>query len=136
MDFVFYSPSIGPPWDHTQLLTGLGGSETYHVELAVRLAARGHSVTSFNNLTDATDPRGYHALGVHWRHNQNVDFRLPGVWVVQRKPEFIDKFPGTERPTGDAKQRYWLVFHDFDYSEATERCLRYNRLLSLSKSHS
>ena len=133
MNFIFYSPSIGPPWDYRDVETGLGGSETYHVELAQRLAARGHNVTSYNNLTPnlSAQTAAYFQNGVMWKSNDKVDFRTAGTWVIQRSPAFIDRFPGT-----NLAQQHWLVFHDFDYGEATpERCAKYTRLITLSKGH-
>ena len=45
MDFYLYSPVCFEKWDwRSSVKTGIGGSETSHVEMAWRLAARGHKV--------------------------------------------------------------------------------------------
>lgn len=125
MQFNFYSPAMGPAWSPETIETGLGGSETYHIELAIRLARRGHTVVSFNDT-----PQSKYVDGVEWRDLSKLDFRLPGVWIVQRDPAFIQRF--AQRST----QRYWYVFHDFDHPEATLDTLsKYNRSLSLCNTH-
>ena len=68
------SPNYIEPWDYRNLEIGIGGSETSAVEMAVRLAARGHEVTSYTRLPvprgdDFDDRWG----GVHWRDLDEAD---------------------------------------------------------------
>src|SRR3990167_1047237 len=47
MDFYFYSPVAFEKWDfRNSIETGIGGSETSHVEMAWRLARRGHKAVT------------------------------------------------------------------------------------------
>lgn len=137
MKFIFYSPDFGPAWDYTSVEHGLGGSETYHVEMALRLAARGHEVDSYNNLAGAACVRG----GVHWRDLHSLRTITPygehkGTWIIQRQPEFIDRLAYDHLLDGAAQQRFWHVYHDVDYPTATlERMARYDRLIALSPFH-
>src|ERR1035438_6286686 len=135
MKFIFYSPAFGPPWDYSSLESGIGGSETFHIEMATRLAARGHEVVSYNNLRGMTS--GWEC-GVSWRKLKDLQIdppeppnQPPCIFVIQRDPAFLDGVPKQ-----DAGHRFWHVFHDVSYPNATPECMsRSDRINSLSPFH-
>lgn len=143
MKFIFYSPAIGPPWDYSNLESGIGGSEAFHLEMAVRLATRGHEVVSYNNLSpDGIDgtvcgdtEHGVHWHGVDWRDLEQTNYRHDGIHIIQRYPDFIDRFP-SHQPLAAGHRACWHVYHDVNYPNATvERMARYDRLIALSPFH-
>lgn len=142
MKFIFYSPVNGPPWDYSSLETGIGGSEAYHLEMATRLARRGHEVISYNDKPNPTAYEIHH--GVDWRSTQNAALELshlrvdpqPCVWVVQRDPEWLDRVTGTQPPASSTRVN-WHVYHDVNYQgrDTVERMARYDRIIALSPFH-
>ncbi len=111
MRFNFISTLTFEAWDsRTPFGRGIGGSETSHVEMAKRLAARGHEVISYAPISGA----GYIEDGVVWASCDDVDFNSPGVWVIYRDPSIIDRIPKT------AGQQIWLVCQDVHYKTFTE----------------
>lgn len=114
------------PWDwRTPDRTGIGNSETSQVEMAGRLAQRGHEVTSYGWLPDdceTLDPRG-----VRWRQLEDATFEEDGIWVLYRCPELIDRFT-----TLHHGQQVWLMMQDTHYDSATpERAPKLDRVLVL-----
>ena len=100
MNFIFVSTLTFENWDWTNPETrGIGGSETSHIEMARRLANRGHNVISYAPLpADKHDTIG--PGGVRWRHSGSlfggrVMIDEPAIWVVYRDPAFCSK----SRPT-------------------------------------
>lgn len=103
---------------------GIGNSETSMIEMAGRLAAVGHDVTCYGELPDDArdDPRGS-----KWRRLSTVDCAQPGVWVLYRCPELLDRFA---LPHQD--QQVWLMMQDTHYDSATpERASKLDRVLVL-----
>lgn len=128
MRIHFYSPNRIEPWDYTNVFEkGIGGSETSHVELAIRLAHRGHDVISYTDL-----PPGQHdhiAHGVRWRDLSAADFHDDGLWVVYRKPSVgLDLPPGT---------RAWLVCQDVFYPDWSPEAVKaFEVIFALCPRHS
>ncbi len=100
------SPKAYQAWDYRNPDDpGIGGSETMHVEMATRLAARGHFVTSYSPIRPDTLPL---YRGVTWRDLSQLDPEDPGLYILIRAIEWLDKFEYDER------QRIWAVFQDVD----------------------
>lgn len=130
MRYIIYSDTPLAEWDWT----ASGGSEQYHIELAERLAARGHEVFSYAPVPWKVVKQRKHK-GVIWNHIDKVDTTLPGVWIIQRNPDIIYGFP-PERPG----QLVFLAAHDFDYhivrdSKHYEWAERFDAVLCESESH-
>lgn len=91
-----------------------GGSEEYHVELARRLAARGHDVVSYAPLPQAASRGTFD--GVEWRDITELekDVAAPGFWILQRDPSIAAKFAELD---DSIRRTQYLAFacHDFDY---------------------
>jgi len=148
MRFVFISERTFEPWDWTNPeLAGIGGSETSHIEMAQRLARRGHDVMSYAPL--ALDERmgmarvaGYQIpadsftdpAGVEWypieRFLEVVGrAHVPGlVYVIYRAPHLVDLLP--------AGSIAWLICQDTDYTRADnlldlDRASRFTRIVTL-----
>lgn len=129
MRFFFYSPVAFEKWDYRNSVEkGIGGSETSHVEMAWRLARRGHEVVTYAPIPDdcKTDWRG-----TKWYPIEKATFKEPGVWVLYRCPETVDKFlPRRE------DQQIWLMMQDWDYPNWTKkRITNTDRIITLCKSH-
>lgn len=142
--FVFVSERTFEPWDWTNPdRVGIGGSETSHIEMAQRLARRGHEVVSFAPLTpeagfyrvgqlgpDASfiDPAGARWFGVEDFQQYSVGDFPNAVFVIYRAPHLVDLLP--------AGAIAWLICQDVDYTDArnalTEaRALRFTRIVAL-----
>lgn len=89
-----------------------GGSEEYHIELARRLAARGHAVVSYAPLPQAASRGTWDA--VEWRDITELDATAPGFWLIQRDPSIGNKFVDQR---ARVKRTQYLAFgaHDVDY---------------------
>ena len=129
MNFRFVSEPTFEPWDWTNpALVGIGGSETSHIEMAQRLAARGHRVTSYAPVGF----EGWRAdpYGVIWMHSKYLDTETaPDAWIVYRAPHLVDDLPE------DAV--VWLICQDIDYpKQLTERrAKRFARIVALCETH-
>lgn len=128
MKFFLYSPVSFEPWDwRSSVETGIGGSETSHVEMAWRLARRGHEVVTYAPIP-ADCPGEWR--GTKWFPLDKADFTQDGLWVFYRCPEMMDEFPKTPG------QSAWLICQDFDYDSWTpERVAKIDRIVPLCKSH-
>ncbi len=129
MRFILYSPVCFEKWNWENSVTkGIGGSETSHVEMAWRLARRGHEVITYAPLP-AGSPSEWR--GTKWYPIEKADFSLEGIWVLYRCPEVVDKFP-----QGQIGQTLWLMMQDWDYPQWTdERIQRLDRVITLCQSH-
>ena len=105
MIFRFYSPSHFERWDFRNPESkGIGGSETAHIECAIRLAKRGHEVISYSPLPKDS-PKDW--ASVQWCDLREADFTQPGIWVIGRAPQVFDNFK-LHHP----KQKVFLVMQD------------------------
>jgi glycosyltransferase involved in cell wall biosynthesis len=108
MRFHFYSPVHFEEWDWRAAERGIGGSETHHIEMANRLAARGHDVVSYAPMPNGEPATGPH--GVEWKPLEAADFTARGIWVLYRCPAVLEQFRVTH-----PGQRLWLVMQDEGY---------------------
>lgn len=127
MNFYFYHPVHFEKWDWRAVERGIGGSETHQIEMTQRLARRGHSVISYAPVPKSSiDPHG-----VRWLPLEKADFSKPGVWIIYRSPETMDKF--TRK---DKNQIRWLVSQDEYYQTWTdERIKKLDKVLALCGPH-
>lgn len=135
MRFIFISERTFEPWDWTNPeVAGIGGSETSHIEMAQRLARRGHEVLSFAPLAKDEFCRVTDPAGVEWRTIERF-LQDPGrfyasdlVYVIYRAPHLVDLLP--------AGAIAWLICQDTDYVRpdnflSVERANRFTRIVTL-----
>ena len=129
--FIFVSTPTFELWDWTNPdVKGIGGSETSHIEMARRLAARGHEVISYAP-TPFLGP--VENEGVTWYRFDQLDYsQTPDVWIVYRAPEVLDNIA--------EGQTIWHICQDIDYElegrELTEaRAKKITRLVALCEPH-
>lgn len=128
MDFHFVATKNLEPWDwRSPDLRGIGNSETSQIEMAARLSLRGHRVTSYSWLPPDTPDGTIDPRGVVWRQLESATFTEPGIWILYRCPDLIDRFTD-EHPN----QTIWLMMQDTHYDNATpERAPKLDRVLVL-----
>ena len=127
MNFTFFAHPTFEPWSYeSPFTTGIGGSETSQIEMAQRLAARGHKVVSYAP-TPFEDARNRN--GVCWIRCDKADWTDDEtIWVIYRCPEALDYIP----PNVPA----WLVCQDVDYPTLTPaRAARCTRIIALCEEH-
>lgn len=129
MQIHFAAPNFIEPWDYRNVFeVGIGGSETSQVEMALRLAKRGHDVTSYTRLPEDCPDREFG--GVHWRYLTEMNLTDDGLWIIYRKPSL-----GKLCIPSDSR-RYWLMCQDVFYpdwdSEATKS---FDRIIGLCPRH-
>jgi FkbM family methyltransferase len=129
MRFITVSPVCFEQWDfRNSVEKGIGGSETSTVENAWRLARRGHEVINYTDIPDDCPPEW---RGTQWKKLTEIDYSLPGVWVLYRCPELIDKFDHSR-----TDQVLWLCAQDWEYPSLTvERVKHLDRLMVLCHAH-
>jgi glycosyltransferase involved in cell wall biosynthesis len=130
MRFILYSPLAFEKWDYRNLEKGgIGGSETSHIEMALRLAKRGHEVISYCPIPDDC-PVEYG--GVMWFDVERANWTTEGTWIIYRSPKALDNLVSTEHRS---KQKIWFLMQDWDYSRqwTTKRILNCDRILALSQ---
>lgn len=123
MKYIFASERTFESWDYRNPDTqGIGGSETSHIEMAQRLAVRGHEVKSYAPVDfDGVQENE----GVLWQKIEDCDYSEEcDVWVIYRAPQLIDMLP--EGAT------IWLICQDVDYKHR-ERGLNNDRLTKLTR---
>ncbi|HEY6020244.1 MAG TPA: hypothetical protein VIY48_10180, partial [Candidatus Paceibacterota bacterium] len=117
-------------WDYdTPFSTGIGGSETAHIECAIRLAKRGHNVISHCPLPEYKVGRIHE--GVKWLDSEKELFPTePAIIINYRCPKYFDR----KKPKG---QSWWFVAQDVDYeNQWTEQAIENtDRFLALCKTH-
>lgn len=129
MKIHFIAPNYIEPWDYRNVFdVGIGGSETSHVEMAMRLASRGHEVTSYTKLpTDCPDKN---FGGVMWRNLEEATLEDDGLWIVYRKPSLGAKCIPAEH------RRYWHVCQDVLYPDWTSEAVKsFDRIIGLCPRH-
>ena len=130
MNFYLYSPISFEKWDwRNSVEKGIGGSETSHVEMAWRLARRGHKVVTY---TDIPDDCPGEWKGTKWYKLDQATFEEPGIWVIYRDPTAIDKF----KPRFRKDQKVWLLMQDWDYPNWTDKRIKgFDSILAMCKWH-
>jgi len=128
MTFHFYSGVHFEQWDwRNSVEKGIGGSETNHVEMAWRLARRGHEVNCYAPIPDDCSGEW---RGTKWFRLDQADFSQAGVWLVYRQPELLDRFDKRD------DQIVWFVAQDEWYSGFTEeRVAKIDRFLAFCPEH-
>jgi glycosyltransferase involved in cell wall biosynthesis len=129
MRIHLYSGNRIEPWDYRNVFeTGIGGSETSHVELAIRLAKRGHDVESFTALPG--EQKRHRAHGVYWLDLEDWEPIRSGtadLTIVYRQPAFGPKIAGT---------RAWLVCQDVFYPDwKSEDVAHFEKIIGLCPRH-
>lgn len=129
MKYIFFSPVHFEDWNWTNSIErGIGGSETSHVEMAWRLARRGHEVLSYAPIPPDSPAEW---RGTFWKRYEEADFTQDGLWILYRCPDVLDKF-GPRRP----EQPRWLMCQDTWYPSLTpERAEKLDRVLPLCTDH-
>ena len=129
MRFIFYSPINFQRWDwRSSIDEGIGGSETSHVEMAWRLARRGHEVINYAPIREDCPSEW---KGTKWYDLEKVDFSMDGIWVLYRCPETFDNFT-LDHPN----KALWLVHQDWDYPTLQgDRVTKLDKMLILCEWH-
>lgn len=129
MRFILYSPVAFERWDwRNSIEKGIGGSETSHVEMAWRLAARGHEVITYAPIPDDCPGEW---RGTTWKPVDQVDWSLDGIWVLYRCPEALDNF--TDDHPGKV---LWLMNQDWHYPTLNEaRSKKLDKMMVLCEWH-
>lgn len=130
MKIHFYSPVAFEPWDwRNSVEQGIGGSETSHVEMAWRLARRGHEVITYAPIPEDCPGEW---RGTAWHPLAAADFSEPGLWILYRCPTIVDEFLLRSPQTHPV----WLLFQDWSYPDLTPaRIARCSRLVTLCHWH-
>lgn len=116
-------------WSYENPVTqGIGGSETSHIELAWRLAKRGHQVVSYAPVAWGGEREW---RGTTWSHYRNADYSRPGLWLLYRDPRQLDHFPWKH-----PGQTLLYIAQDTAYPEGTvERYARLDKYVCLCRDH-
>ncbi len=128
MRIVLFSEHTLENWNWTTPdTTGIGGSETAHIEMARRLARRGHEVVSFipyGGSETVVD-------GVRWVDSGRVQELLPtlagSTFFVYRCPQFFDMV----LPEG----KYYFVAQDTEYAWTEEQAKKVTKYICLCEEH-
>lgn len=130
LPIVLVSQMTLEEWDwETPWKTGIGGSETGHIECAIRLAARGHKVISLCPLPKGKHNRKY--KGVLWKDVRKTNFPTePCIILNYRHPKYFDR----KKPKG---QVWWFVAQDVDYDGhwTQQAQAQLDRFLALCETH-
>lgn len=131
MKINFYSPVHFEPWNwENSITTGIGGSETSVVEMSWRLARQGHDVTVYAPLPEGSPNRW---RDTNWLPLEACTFSEPGLWILYRCPEDIDRFIPKRQD-----QVAWLLLQDWDHPPhmwSKERLARVERIICLCNAH-
>lgn len=130
--FIFVSPLSYEKWNwNNRDIGGIGGSETCHIEMAWRLAKRGHQVINYVDLLSTNDsPSKQRWRRTIWHDITEIDFSLPGIWIIFRAPDLVDKIEDF------SSKECWLIMQDVDYPGMTEERLdKFNFLITLCPTH-
>jgi glycosyltransferase involved in cell wall biosynthesis len=131
-NIYFYAKESFEKWDYTNpMLIGIGGSEVSQIEMASRLAHRGHNVTSYAPVPwDGTRIN----RDASWTNFKNATFTEPGLWIIYRVPEVLDNF--ILEHLKEKGQEIWLVAQDVFYTEMTEeRAAKIDKYICLCPDH-
>lgn len=129
MRFILFGPVCFEPWDfRNSVEKGIGGSETSQVEMAWRLAARGHEVITYAPIPDDCPGEW---RGTTWKPIEEVNWDLDGVWILYRCPEALDNF-GDEHPG----KKLFFMNQDWSYPNMNEeRSKKLDKMMVLCNWH-
>jgi glycosyltransferase involved in cell wall biosynthesis len=127
---VLYSPLHLEPWNYTTPnTTGIGGSETCHVELAYHFAKSGYDVVSIAPC----ERKELGPAGAQWLPLSEVDNVLNSskekIWLVFRDPTFFDK------NLNHNNDKYYFIAQDVDYDWNEQRLERVDKYICLCQTH-
>jgi glycosyltransferase involved in cell wall biosynthesis len=130
LDIVFYVGFSCERWNpETAKKNGIGGSETAVIEMAKRLAAKGHTVRVFGDCNDARATGGVFD-GVEYIHYESFKDIECDILISSRRPHIVDDGFNTR-----AKVTLCWV-HDVWVPDLTHaRALRFDKFLCLSNWH-
>ena len=118
-----YSPVALENWHKdTPFETGIGGSETCHIELAEGLIKAGHDVHSYAPIPSEMKD-------MYWFHLSELpEENLTDNWIIFRDPSFFDK---------SFKDGIHTIFvaQDVDYRWTPERLAKVDRYICLCPTH-
>lgn len=132
-NIVFYSPVSLEPWDHaTPWISGIGGSETSHIELSSILSRRGHNVISYNNCEHPNRERVIKPNdGVLWEPLDAHKYICNSTnYFIYRDPYFFDR----DDLAGMGNQ-YLFIAQDVDYDWNETRLSRIDKYICLCETH-
>ncbi|PWU06091.1 MAG: hypothetical protein C5B43_02310 [Verrucomicrobia bacterium] len=129
MNFYIVTSIAFEDWDYdSSIKKGIGGSETSIVEMSWRLARRGHKVTVYAPITKSTK-RDWR--GTKWYRFEKATYKEPGVWIIYRVPELIDKFMPRKK-----NQQLWFLWQDWYYPNLNKKRQKaVDRHITLCKAH-
>lgn len=129
LNFYFYSPVAFEKWDwRNSVEKGIGGSETSHVEMAWRLANRGHNVVTYAPIPDDCPGEW---RGTKWYPLEEATFQEPGIWILYRCPPIVEKFDHSRKD-----QQIWFIMQDWDYPDWTDEIIKNtDRIITLCQWH-
>lgn len=118
-----YSPVALENWHKdTPFESGIGGSETCHIELAEGLIKAGHDVHSYAPIPSEKKD-------MYWFHLSELpEENLTDNWIIFRDPSFFDK---------SFKDGIHTIFvaQDCDYAWTPERLAKVDKYICLCKTH-
>ena len=131
MRIILYSPVKFEDWCWENCDKGIGGSETSAIQMSRHMAKRGHEVISYAPLPPHI-PSGAEWEGTKWFRLEDVDWSMPGWWMLYRCPQAIDNFDPARKD-----QPLSLMFQDWDYRDSLigERVEKLGRAVVLCRSH-
>lgn len=131
MTINLYSSIALEPWDWTTpWTTGIGGSETSHIEITERLGRKyGGLVRSYAPIRDSVSCKSCGPALVPWFNiNQARPEDEQGIWLVYRDQTFFNR---DLRPDS----RYWFIAQDCDYAWTPEQLAKVHRYICLCQDH-
>jgi hypothetical protein len=126
---TFISSSALELWDwRSPWTTGIGGSETSHIEMVERLKKLGYDVHSYAPIESTKVATG--PADVPWRQHTQFSTKSPGVYIFYRNPSDLDQ------PKGKG-QKWWFVAQDVDYPDqwTPARMAKVDRYICLCGEH-
>lgn len=133
-NILFYSPVCLEPWDHsTPWISGIGGSETSHIELSSILSKRHHNVVSYNNCTFPDRERIIvPSDGVSWceLEDESKNIHNKTNYFIYRDPTFFDR----DDLAGMGNQ-YFFIAQDVDYDWNPSRLSKVDKYITLCDTH-
>jgi len=129
MKIHLVSPVHFEKWDWRNGETGIGGSETCHIELSWRLARRGYEVHAYSPLPEDSLRQW---RGTTWHDLEEADYEQDGLWIFFRNPEAIENITVTKN------RRVWLNLQDENVcgSLGEDRAAKIDRVMCISHSQS
>ena len=131
-NIIVFSPhfELRPNWDYdTPYTKGIGGSESFHIELCNALVKEGHNVTSYAPIGE--DKHNTFVEGVLWLDAKGADSTKEGIWLFNRTLVPLDYL------TKNNKQKFCVIMHDVTINEAwtDERIEKLDKVFVFSRKH-